>query len=232
MAGLAEDDLGPRSLWRRATPVAAALVAVLLLGALVWWLKTQLGDASQPQRQIARIAILPDLPPPPPPLPKEEAPPPPPQDKPPEPVDQPPPADLAPALKMEGAAGSGPSPFAAGTVTRELDALPAPAPPTAVDSGADRLQQRLYAQAARQTLVGELERHLHNGAVELTASFSIWLRRDGRIERFEVVPSGEDRHDAELRAALDLTARSLQLPQPPPSMEQPLRFRLTVRPVG
>lgn len=231
MSGLAEDDLGPKTLARRLLPLAV-LLALVLLGWGAWWLKSQLGIESRPQRQVARIAVLPDLPPPPPPPPKDlpKPPPPPPAAAKPEAAPKEAAPDAAP-LKMEGAAGDGPSAFAAGTVTRDLGAAPPPAAAPAAAPG-DRMQERLYAQSARPLLTAEIERHLRGDSVDLTASFALWLRRDGSIERFEILPGVDPTREADLRAALDETTRTLRLPQPPSALPQPMRFRLTVRPVG
>lgn len=240
MSGLAEDDLAPHSLSSRLVSVALVLAGLLLVGALAWWLKGQLSQPAEPRRQMARITILPDTPPPPPP-PREE----------PKPTqradDKPPPPDVAPKpqqaqapenapLKMEGAAGTGDSPFAAGTVRNEYQGGPpslgASAPAGGGASVVDRAQQRLYAQSARQLLQPEIERALRADAVELVASFALWVDADGAIQRAEVLPSGNPQHDTDLRTALDDTRRTLKLPQPPAALAQPMRFRLTVRPQG
>jgi hypothetical protein len=228
---LAEEDLRPQPWWRRLLPLAAVL-ALVALGWLAWWAKSQLTGEVRPQRQIARIAVLPDVPPPPPPPPKVEPRPPPKEAPKPDAQDKPKEADTAQPLKMEGAAGSGPSAFQAGTVTQEYSGAPPPAPAPPPPSPAERLTERLYAQSARQQIAGEIERHLRSEAVEFVASFALWLRSDGTVERFEVLPGETPRHDEDLRAALDGAARTLRLPAPPPALPQPLRFRLTVRPLG
>lgn len=239
---LADEDPAPPSLARRLRTAAAVLALLLLAGGLAWWLKDQLSQPAEPKRQMARISILPDPPPPPPPPPPRDEPkPPPPQD------DRPPPPDLAPKpqptpapanepLKMEGSAGSGDSPFAAGAVRNDYQggapAIGASAPAGGSTRGVDRAQQRLYAQSARQLLQTEIERSLRGDAVELVASFALWVDASGAIQRAELVPSGNAQQDADLRAALDETRRLLKLPQPPAAMDQPMRFRLTVRPQG
>lgn len=241
MSGLAEDDLAPPSLSGRLVTAALVLAGLLLVGALAWWLKGQLSQPAEPKRQMARITILPDTPPPPPPPPREEPKPTPRAD------DKPPPPDVAPKpqqapapenapLKMEGAAGTGDSPFAAGTVRNDYQGGPpslgASAPAGGGASVVDRAQQRLYAQSARQLLQPEIERALRADAVELVASFALWVDADGAIRRAEVLPSGNPQHDTDLRTALDDTRRTLKLPQPPAALAQPMRFRLTVRPQG
>ncbi|MCY4747028.1 TonB C-terminal domain-containing protein [Pelomonas sp. UHG3] len=209
----------------------------LLLGLAVWWaVKNIKPDA--PKRQVAKIAILPDTPPPPPPPPKEEKKPEPPKDEPKqvmreEQIKQAEAPKPAESLKMEGAAGDGPSAFSAGTVSRDYAGG---APTTGPGGGSaatavDRAQERFYANNARQLLQSEIERHLKADAEQLTATFAIWLDKDGAIQRFELSPSGHDGNDTALRTALDETRRQLKLPPPPAlALSQPMRFRLSVRP--
>ncbi|WP_457422108.1 TonB C-terminal domain-containing protein [Roseateles sp. P5_E7] len=209
--------------------------ACLLLGLAVWWAVKGIKTDS-PKRQVAKISILPDTPPPPPPPPKEEKKEPPKEE--PKQVmreeqikqaEAPRPAE---SIKMEGAAGDGPSAFAAGSVAKDY----AGGAPTTGSGGpagtaSDRAQERFYANTARQLLQGEIERHLKADAEQLTATFSIWLDRDGGIQRFELAPSGNDSNDGALRAALDETRRQFKLPPPPAlALSQPMRFRLSVRP--
>ncbi|MFG6489822.1 TonB C-terminal domain-containing protein [Roseateles sp. BYS78W] len=214
------------------------LVAIgfVLVGIAVWWGVTHM-KAEAPKRQVAKIAILPDTPPPPPPPPKEEKKPEPPKEEPKQvmreeqikQVEAPKPAE---AIKMEGAAGDGPSAFAAGNVAKDY-AGGAPTTGGGGPSGnaADRAQERFYANAARQLLQSEIERHLKADAEQLTATFSIWLDKDGGIQRFELSPSGNDGNDTALRSALDETRRQFKLPPPPAlALSQPMRFRLSVRP--
>ena len=221
-----------------ALAVVAGLAALIALGG---WLKQRLSTPDAPHRQVARISILPDTPPPPPPPPPREEP------KPQQRDNKPPPPDAAPKaapvpdnapIKMEGAAGDGPSPFAAGSVAKDYQGgAPATGPAASAAAGgtgvnSDRAQDRFYAQSARQQLQAEIERHLRGDAAELSASFSVWVGRSGAIERFELLPGSNPRDDADLRAALDETARGLRLAPPPGALTQPMRFRLKVRPQG
>ena len=210
--------------------------ACLLLGLAVWWAVKSIKPEG-PRRQVAKISILPDTPPPPPPPPKEEKKPEPPKEEPKqvmreEQIKQAEAPKPAEALKMEGAAGDGPSAFAAGSVAKDY----AGGAPTTGGGGpagtpADRAQERFYANSARQLLQGEIERHLKADADTLTATFAIWLAGDGAIQRFELTPSGNDANDAALRAAIDETRRQFKLPPPPAlALSQPMRFRLSVRP--
>lgn len=220
-------------------PLHLKLLAALAFGLLAfaaWWGLTHL-KAEGPKRQVAKIAILPDTPPPPPPPPKEEKKPEPPKEEPkqvmreeaPKPVEAPKPAE---AIKMEGAAGNGPSAFGAGSVSKDYaGGTPGTGPGGPAGTAADRAQERFYANTARQLLQGEIERHLKADAEQLTATFAIWLDKDGGIQRFELSPSGNDNNDTALRSALDETRRQFKLPPPPAlALSQPMRFRLSVRP--
>ena len=209
------------------------IVTVLLIGG--WWYLSHMKGGEGPRRQVAKIALLPDTPPPPPP-PKEEKKPEPPKDEPKQVVHEEQikqaEAPKAPEpIKMEGAAGEGNSAFAVGGVKNEYSGG---TPVTGASTGgtgtsSDRAQERFFANTVRQQLRDEIERRLKGDADQMTASFSIWLARDGAIERYELQSSGNEGNDTALRAALDETVRQFKLP-PPPAIAQPMRFRLNVRP--
>ena len=139
------------------TRLAVAVGIVTVVGAVVWGGMTMGHGPSGPKRQIAKIMVLPDTPPPPPP-PEEKRPPPkeeqpkqqmetPKQETPPEPAQ----------LKMEGQAGEGPSPFAAGEVRSDYIGGD-------IGTGARyaayvaRLEQRVQAKRAR--FVGDDRHHI------------------------------------------------------------------------
>ena len=235
--GLAEDHLddSPLRVWLIRAAVALGFLA--LVGAGYWAVKG-MKPAEAPKRQVAKISILPDTPPPPPPPKPELKKPEPPKDEPkqvmredqvkqaeaPKPANEP--------IKMEGAAGDGPSAFAAGGVSKEYSGGAANTGAAGAGGGtvADRAQERLYANSARQMLRDEIERRLKSEADQLTATFAIWLDRDGAIQRFELTPTGDAGQDKALRLALDETSRQFKLLPPPAAMTQPMRFRLSVRP--
>jgi outer membrane biosynthesis protein TonB len=222
---------------KRAHAKLLAALAFMLLALAAWWAVQRI-EPQAPRRQVAKIAILPDTPPPPPPPPKEEKKPEPPKDEPKqvmreEPLKQPEAPKAAEPIKMEGAAGDGPSAFAAGSVARDYagGAVTTGAAASAAGTAADRAQERFYANTARQLLQAEIEKHLRADADQLNATFAIWLDADGAIKRVELSPSGNDSHDGALRAALDETRRQFKLPPPPAlALSQPMRFRLSVRP--
>jgi hypothetical protein len=213
-----------------------ALLALAIVIGLALWLKGLGGSPSGAKRQVARISILPDQPPPPPPPPKEDKPPPP-KEEPKQLVreEQIKPAEPVPAnepLKMEGAAGDGPSAFAAGRVQNEYAGGAPAIGPAASAAGRDRAQERLYVNAARQLLRDALEKNFRSDIDEATAEFTLWVQGDGAIRRVELAPTGDVRLDRELQAALDDTTRSLRLPPPPQRLGggEPMRFRFTVKP--
>lgn len=236
---LAEDSLvhsRPRQ-WAARVLIAVGLIALVAL--LTMGVRQLINQPDAPKRQTAKITILPDTPPPPPPPPKDD----PKREQPKDDVkqvmqDQPKQADTPPPeapIKMEGAAGDGPSAFAAGSVTREYkEGAPIVGGASAASAAAaatDRATARLYANTVRQLLRDEIEKNLRPDAGELVASFSVWVEGDGRIRRHEVVPSGDTRTDADMASALDGAARALRLP-PPAGVQQPMRFKLNVRPQG
>ena len=92
-------------LWTKRLLVA--LLVVALLAGIGYGIKKLFSGGATQKKQITTVKLLPDTPPPPPP--------PPPKEPEPKPVEAPP----AENLKMEGAAGDGPSPFQAGAVNNE-----------------------------------------------------------------------------------------------------------------
>lgn len=236
MAALADASLDEPTRtpwWPR---VLALLTVVLMFGGAAWAIRTLIDSPTAPKRQVARISILPDTPPPPPPPPKEEKKPEPPKSEPKQVVreeqlkqDVPKPANEP--IKMEGAAGDGPSAFGSGTVTKDYQGG---APVGGAASGstlADRAQERFYANSARQLLRDEIEKHLKPEAGAVVATFAVWIENDGRIRNIELVPGADRKVDADLRAALDETTRVLRLPSHA-GVTQPLRFRMTMRANG
>ncbi len=205
---------------------------ILAVAALIAVARSLATDSPQRVRQVARISVLPDTPPPPPPPPQRKEEPKPEQRQTVQPLRDAPQAPKADApIKMEGAAGDGPSAFAAGDVSQEYKGgTPTIGGAASAPGIADRAQERLYANSVRQMLRDEIERQLGAEAGELTSSFLIWIAADGRIDRFELDPGVTPEKDTSMRLALEASSRSLRLP-PPPSTA-PMRFRLTVRAAG
>lgn len=232
MTGLAEQELNrsPARDWLGRIGLIAGIVAAL--GLVVWMLSGLGAKSSAPRRQTVAIKVLPDTPPPPPP-PKEDKPPPPKEE--PKQVMQAEvpkvqaPQEAPPQLKMEGAAGDGPSAFAAGAVNK--DYIGGPIGTGAGGTQSDRAKFQFFVRTARQQLKDELERHLKTDARQLTTEFAVWLGSNGAITRYEVAPTGSPQTDAQVKAALADTARALRL-TPPPDLPQPLKFRLSLQPQG
>lgn len=210
----------------------AVVVSALVIALIVWALRNLASAPEAPRRQVSRVAILPDAPPPPPPPPPKEQ-----KEEPkaepkarPVPDNSPkPPAPANQPLKMEGAAGNGPSAFQAGTVTQDYKGGPVGGGAASAPAVADRAAERLYAGSVRQLLRDEIERQLPDDAGEITTQFALWVASDGRIARWEL-ESGHPK-DALVHTALERGASQLRLP-PPQAVPQPLRFRLTLRAAG
>jgi len=184
------DDGGKR--WGQRGVIAAVLLCVA--GALVWGVLTLSHHAESPKRQMAKIMILPDTPPPPPP--PEEKKPPPPKEEQPRPMQQiqPKPQEAPPApaqLKMEGQAGDGPSPFAAGDVKQDY---------IGGDIG-NGSRYSTYVARFEQRVQAELTRHkLHVANVKLY----VWLGSDGAIQRYTVAGADGDTEKTVRLALADL----------------------------
>jgi hypothetical protein len=215
---------------RRFSPGAVVAVAagVLLFGLAIWGVRHLISDSKPPARQVARISVLPDTPPPPPPPKVEKKEEPKPESKP-QPQAEQTPKPVAPAapepLKMEGAAGNGPSAFAAGTVTKDYAGGPAVSGPGG-GTAVDRAAERLYANSVRQLLRDELERQLAPEAGDVSAQLALWIAADGRITRWEWSDAGD--HETELQGAMQRVAASMRLPAPSVA-SLALRFRLSLR---
>jgi len=193
--------------------VALAL-GMLAFVALVAWAGLNLSRSSPAAaHQIAKIALLPDRPPPPPPPPPER-----PKIEPKNEMRQQPnkPKIEAPPepqqLKMEGKAGEGPSPFAAGEVKNDY---------IGGDIGTGRFAP--YAGRVAQVIQDALTRR----KLKVTnARMLLWLTADGTVQRFEISGAGPDL-DRELRTAMSDVGR---LPErPPQDMPMPLGLEISPR---
>lgn len=197
------------------------LAAVAVVGLVVWGIAGILGAKPGKTRQAPKISLMPDKPPPPPPPPKEE--------KKPEPKDQQkemkvePPKEPIPQaqnepLKMEGAAGDGPSAFAAGSVSQEYKG----------GSVGGRMAFAFYTNNLQRHLQDELARHKKLKGVDYRVTVRVWLSKSGAIQRVDLAgSSGNGEVDETLRRVLaDVSA----LREPPPeNMPQPIKVRITNR---
>lgn len=219
------------------TNIARFLVPAVLLLCLLgvgWFIYSQMGQGSSgPKRQTVKIAVLPDTPPPPPPPKEEKKPEPKPEENKPQPQEQPKPVEAPPEpqqLKMEGAAGDGPSAFSSGNVSSDYKG-------GAIGTGgggtlADRMSAMNYGNTARRELNAFLNRE--DGlrrAGDYRLPIALWVRADGSIERFELQrSSGNEDVDKLLR---DTLARFQGFRVAPPSnMAWPMRLQLTNRLTG
>ncbi|WP_374593324.1 TonB C-terminal domain-containing protein [Aquabacterium sp.] len=236
MSGLAEQEINqsPARVWAGRVALVGGIAAALGLGA--WLLSGMSAKVSSPKKQTVAIKVLPDTPPPPPP-PKPEDKPPPPKEEPKQVMQMEAPKVQAPVdnqpqqLKMEGPAGDGPSAFAGGSITKDYVGGPVGDGTGGTGTQSSRAQYKFFINTARQQLKDQLERNLSSAERQITAEFSIWLSPAGEIQRYEVAPTGKSDVDSQVKSALSQTARDLKLP-PPPGLPQPLKFRLTLQPLG
>lgn len=202
-----------------------ALAVILILALVGFGLKSMLGGHGSASRKPPKISLLPATPPPPPPPPKEE--------KRPEPLKEQkevkmeqaekkdePPAD--PSLKMEGAAGDGPSMFAAGKVTNEdLSRM------GAGGGAASGLTNPFNTYAS--VIKNELQRHLGRRAElkrrQYRIEVRVWVGEDGRLKNFELLGTTNDGETDE--AIRNVLAAFSAFSDPPPAkMPQPIRLRI------
>lgn len=225
-----EDTPEPSPLrqWLVRGGIAVVLLAVLIgFGLLV---KKLLDAPPAAKRQVAKISILPDTPPPPPP-PKEEKKPPPPKDEPKQVVREVEKQDVPKQdqqIKMEGAAGDGPSAFGAGAVTKDYAGG---TPGSGDGGGVSRLVMNSYANAATRALNDHLSREKELKQQNYKVNVNMWLNADGTLQRAELAgTTGSPTVDSTMREALARfpgTGRSV-----PDKLPQPLRLLVSNRMLG
>jgi periplasmic protein TonB len=206
------DRLDYRSLrtdrvWLRRIVIGSVMLC--LVGAVVWGGINLSHGPGSPKRQVARIMVLPDSPPPPPP-PEEKRPPkeeqPKQQVETPKPQVQPEPEQL----KMAGAAGEGPSAFAAGEVKQDY-------------IGGDIGNGSRYA-----AYVGRVEQRIqleltHHKVRASNVKLFLWLAPDGSIQRYSV-EGGDADTERTVRLALADLNRLDEAPQS--DMPMPIGLRI------
>lgn len=213
--------------------VPALLVLALVAGGFL--VRSMMGKGGDgPKRQNVKIAVLPDTPPPPPPPPKEEKKlEPKPDENKPQPQEQKP-VEAPPEpqqLKMEGAAGDGPSAFSAGSVNSEYKGG---AIGTGAGGGAvgDRLAASSYGNAAKRELQAFLNRE--DGlrrAGDYKLPIAVWLRADGSLERWELQGGSGNAETDELLKKAMARFQGFKNP-PPPNMPWPMRLQVSNRMAG
>ncbi len=216
--------------WRRAL-LPAGVVLCLVGGVLVAYQFVK-GSSSEPRRQVVKIAVLPDAPPPPPPPPppekkiepevKEVKPQP--QEEQPKPQEKPP--EAAP-LKMEGAAGDGPSAFTSGSVSKDYTL----GDPGAGSGGAvaNKMQFALFNSQLQRHVQAALARNAKVKVADYRVNVQVWVTPTGEL-RVELISStGDEAADGQLRDALALLPPIANVPA---NLVQPIRMRITNRMTG
>jgi protein TonB len=199
-------------LWTQRLGVLTGIVVFIVL--TVWLgLKLTHGTAA-PKHQVAKIALLPDTPPPPPPplpdKPKVE-----PKSEVSKQVEkqkvQTPPEPQQ--LKMEGAAGDGPSPFAAGEVKNDY-------------IGGDIGNGEAFAYYAGRVAQLIQEELVRRKAKIGGARVLVWVKPDGAVDRFEVSGAAPDA-ERQIRTAM---ADFKRVPEgPPQGMPMPMGLEISER---
>jgi protein TonB len=221
MSGLAEDEMGRSAAGRWLRVAAGALLLIAAVAGFVYLMKGMTESGPVSKKQVAKITVMPDTPPPPPPPPKEQ-----PKDNREVKLDQPKPMELpreAQQLKMEGPAGEGASPFAAGSVSRDYIG-------GAVGGGAG-MQFAFFSNVLQRHVQDELARNRKIKLGDYRVTVNIWIGGDGAIRRAELVGStGSAETDRALRTAL--TELGPIRTTVPDKLPQPIRLRITNRMTG
>ena len=223
-----DDDVQPvpaTRVWMTRVLVAALVLAVL--AGIGYGIKKLFSGGPAQKKQITTVKLLPDTPPPPPPPPPKEPPKETPKEQPKEmpKAPEPKPAETPPAetLKMEGAAGDGPSPFQAGAVNNEYKGGA-----TATIGSDGGIKFRWYAGLVKSQIEHAIERDkkLTQGQYKLV--ISVWLKPNGQFERLSVEQSDTTPEiEQGIREALaDLPAMS---EAPPENMPMPIRMRISAK---
>lgn len=225
MSGLAEEEFDQPPAGRRLRIAGGILLAVLAGVAMVYLLKDLGGSGPVQKKQVTRITVLPDTPPPPPPPPKEE--PKQPKETREVKVEQPKPVEMPQTeqLKMEGQAGEGSSPFAAGAVRNDYIG-------GAIGSGKGGLAQfAFFSNALQRHVQEELARNRKVKLGDYRVMVNIWIAADGAIRRAELAGStGSADTDNALRTALtDIGPMRTGVPD---NLPQPIKLRITNRLAG
>ncbi|HSI95471.1 MAG TPA: TonB family protein [Methylophilaceae bacterium] len=212
--------------------IGLALVVLACLYGL-WFAVKGLFEPHTPQKkQITKIKILPDTPPPPPPPPKE----PPKEQQKEQPkevkMEQPKPQEVpeppAEALKMEGAAGDGPSPFSAGPVTNDYKGGEVA---TKIGGKKSMAAYAWFTGQVKTRIEDALEAETGLSRAQYRIVVHVWISPDGQVERSEVQgSSGDAAIDALIKKALAGLGRVGDAP--PDDMPQPVKLRITSKNTG
>lgn len=214
MSGLAEEELERSDASRRWRILAGLLLLAAGIAVTLYLLQGLGRSGPVQQKQVSKITILPDTPPPPPP------PPPPAKEQPRENKE----IKAPQPLKMEGAAGEGSSPFAAGTVSSDYIG-------GKVGGGGGGMQFAFFSSALQRHIQQELARNRALKLGDYRVLVNVWIDAQGVMRRVELAEStGNPDTDRAIREALN------QLPPlrtaVPENLPQPIRLRITNRMAG
>lgn len=213
----------------RRTILVVGLVVAAALVLAGWGIAKLVGGKSSEPKSPPKITLVAPPPPPPPPPKFEKKPDPPKEQKemkverPVQKQEAPPPS---PQLKMEGAAGDGPSAFGGGKVTNE-DLSKIGSGGNGTGGGGNGLFNPFKNYS--NLLKGEVQRYLSGNPAlrrrQYTIELRVWVAANGALSRYELVGSTDDgdTDDAIRRAMAGLSGfKDL----PPPNMPQPIRLRV------
>jgi hypothetical protein len=213
--------------------IALIVVGLAILVGIGYGINSLMSGGSPVKKQVTTIKLLPDTPPPPPPPPKE---PPKEQPKPDAPkeikVEQPKPVETPPAeqLKMEGAAGDGPSAFASGAVNNDYKGGDLKTGNT-IGGGPNKYQFAWYTDLLKNQIEDAMskDKTLASGAYKVI--LKVWVSSNGAIERFELA-SSSGKEDIDMLIKKQLEAMPKLSERPPGDMPQPVKLKVTARAVG
>jgi len=211
----------------------ALIVGLLSFVGLVAWGAFELFGHSKPiKKQIVQISLLRPPPPPPPPPPPEQKPPDPQvkeEVKMPEP-EQPQHEDPTPPQSEQlglDANASGPGDnfgLAAKKGGTDITKI-------GPGSGAGGSERAWFAGLVQSHLQAELSKNQRLRHADYRVNLRVWFAADGRIQRFELVGStGNPDLDHNIKVAMEQMPPLKQ--PPPPTIEQPVKLRVTSRGSG
>lgn len=209
------------------------IVILAILGGVGYGIKKLLSTKSGPKKNsVTTVKILPDTPPPPPPPPPKEPPKEQPKDQPKEvkevPQPKPDPAPPAEALKMEGAAGDGPSPFGAGAVSNDYKGGEVA---TKIGGNGPSQASIFYANKTFNRLQEAINNEKDLTTAQYRVVVYVWVDKDGTIQKIELKRgSGNADTDKLLRSALE-NIKSMNSP-PPPDLPNPIKVEMVSKSTG
>ena len=211
--------------------IGLLLLGALLLVGLVYLAKSLMSGGSTQKKAVTTVKLLPDTPPPPPPPPPKE----PPKEQPKEmkeikEIQQPkqeqtPPAEV---LKMEGAAGDGPSMFAAGAVSSEYKGGDVG---TKIGGRKGLAAFAWFTGQVKVKVEEALAADKDLSVAQYRLVVLLWLNTSGHIERVEIQgTSNNDKTDGLIKKVL--SSKQVANEAPPSDMPQPIKIRITSKNSG